>query len=110
MDGDEAVKETIGEGEGFLAIADYGLHTREHTPDIGSHVFPKFVSVVMGFLFGRELFVVDVLAQAGAYFKGSLKIGAGVFDRKRVVKVFDHSVARTAGELNVPQFHELVAA
>ena len=110
VDGDEAVKETVGESEGLLAITDDGLHAGEHAPDIGSHVFPEFVSVVMGFLFWRKLLVVNVLTEASADFEGGLETGSGVFDRKRVVKVFDHPIARTAGELNVPQFHELVAA
>ena len=108
VDGYEAVEGAFGEGEGLLAIADDGLHAREHAPDIGGHVFPEFVSVVMGFLVGREFLVVDVLAEAGADFEGGLETGAGIFDRERVVEAFDQAVA--IGQNFMPQFHELVAA
>ena len=107
VDGDEAVEKAVGKGEGLLAIADDGLHAGEHAPDIGGHIFAKFVGVVMRLLVGRELLVVDVLAEAGADFEGGLETGAGVFDRERVVEFLNHPVA--IGQDFMPQFHELVA-
>ena len=102
------VEEAVGEGEGLLAIADDSLHAREHAPDVGGHVFAEFVGVVMGFLVGRELLVVDVLAEAGADFEGRRKTGVREFDREGVVEFLDHAVA--VGQELVPEFHKLVAA
>ena len=67
-------------------------------------------AVVTGGAAGIGAATVRRLAEAGADFEGGLETGAGVFDRERVVKVFDHPVARSAGELHVPQFHELIVA
>ena len=108
VDGDDAVKKTVGEREGLLAIADNRLDAGKHAPDIGGHVLAVFVGVVIFLLLGGKLLVVDVFAEAGADLEGRLEAGVREFDGKGVVEFLDHAVA--VGQELVPELHELVAA
>ena len=108
VDGDDAVEVAVGKRKRFLAVADDGLDAGEYAPDIGGHVFAVFVGVVIFFLFGGELLVVDVLAETGADLEGRLDGGGREFDWERVVELLDCAVA--VGQELMPELHELVAA
>ena len=51
VDGDETIKEAVDKIEGLLAVADNSLDAGENASNIGSHVFAKFVGVIILFLF-----------------------------------------------------------
>lgn len=108
VNGDDAVKETVGEVEGLLAVADDGLDAGENSADVGRHVLTEFIGVVILLLFGGEFLVVDVFAEAGADFESGFKAGLRKINRERVVELLNHAVA--VGKLLVPELHELVTA
>ena len=87
----------------------YGITIRVEGPP-SSQPVALATAVITGAGRGIGRAIALAFAEAGADLEGGLETGTRVFDREGMVKVFDHPVARSAGELHVPQFHELIVA
>jgi hypothetical protein len=82
VDRDVAVDLAVREVEPGLAVPGDGLHPGEALPDLRGHVLAELDGVVVGLLLGRQLLVVQVLAEARADLDRRLEAGMRVLAGK----------------------------
>ena len=109
MDGDDPVEKSIGKIKTLLAVANHGVDVGKALADFRGHVLAVFVGIVAGLLLGGQVFVVEVLAQAGADLQGGLEARLRILDRKEVVELLQRPVPAAACELDMPLLHEIIA-
>src|SRR4051812_46192633 len=107
MDGQNAIEEASREIQCLLAVPDMRAESRKAFSNLFRHVLPKLKRHVITFLLRGEMFVLEVLPQPSADFKGGDEILRCPRYGIAMVEIVHHAVF--PGQHFMQVLHEIIA-